>query len=115
VIEANLLFQALLLFAAPLVLRSSAGLQLFAVIAGFNYGGILVVYAGAVARIWSPEQVARVYGWLFSANIPGAIAPLAAAWFYDHLGSFSLALGIIACLLLAGVALVHRNSTVFEQ
>jgi MFS transporter, OFA family, oxalate/formate antiporter len=115
VIEANLLFQALLLLAAPLVLRSSAGLQLFALIAGFNYGGILVVYAGAVARIWSPERVARVYGWLFSANIPGAVAPLAAAWSYDRLGSFSLALGGIAGLLLAGVALVHRNAALFEQ
>jgi OFA family oxalate/formate antiporter-like MFS transporter len=115
VIEANLLFQALLLFAAPLALRSSAGLQLFALIAGFNYGGILVVYAGAVARIWSPERVARVYGWLFSANIPGAIAPLAAAWSYDHLGSFNLALGMIACLLLIGVTLVHCNAALFDE
>jgi MFS transporter, OFA family, oxalate/formate antiporter len=74
-----------------------------------------VVYAGAVARIWSPERMARVYGWLFSANIPGAIAPLAAAWSYDRLGNFSLALGMIACLLLAGVALVHRNAILFEE
>jgi MFS transporter, OFA family, oxalate/formate antiporter len=111
VIEANLLSQALLLLAAPLVLRSSAGLQLFALIAGFNYGGILVVYAGAVARIWNPEQVARVYGWLFSANIPGAVAPLAAAWSYDRTGSFSLPLGVIAGLILAGVLLVHRHAS----
>ena len=115
VIEANLLCQALLLFAAPLMLRSSVGLQLFALIAGFNYGGILVVYAGAVARIWSPERVARLYGWLFSANIPGAIAPLAAAWSYDHLGTFSPALGIIACLLLTSVILVHRNAALFDE
>ena len=114
VIEANLLFQALLLFAAPLVLRSSFGLQLFALIAGFNYGGILVVYAGAVARIWNPEQVARVYGWLFSANIPGAVAPLAAAWAYDRLGAFNLPFGVIGGLILAGVLLVHRNPSLFE-
>ena len=114
VIKTNLLFQALLLFAAPLVLRSSAGLQLFALIAGFNYGGILVVYAGAVARIWNPEQVARVYGWLFSANIPGAVAPLAAAWAYDRLGSFQLPLAVIAGLILAGVLLVHRNAALLN-
>jgi OFA family oxalate/formate antiporter-like MFS transporter len=102
------------LFAAPLVLRSSAGLQLFALIAGFNYGGILVVYAGAVARIWNPEQVARVYGWLFSANIPGAVAPLAAAWSYDHFGGFSLPLAVIAGLILVGVLLVHRNASLFN-
>jgi OFA family oxalate/formate antiporter-like MFS transporter len=113
VIEANLVSQALLLFAAPLVLRTSAGLQLFALIAGFNYGGILVVYAGAVARIWNPEQVARVYGWLFSANIPGAVAPLAAAWAYDQWGSFNLPFGVIAGLILAGVLLVHRNAALF--
>jgi MFS transporter, OFA family, oxalate/formate antiporter len=115
VIEANLLSQALLLFAAPLVLRSSAGLQLFALLAGFNYGGILVVYAGAVARIWSPERVARVYGWLFSANIPGAVAPLAAAWSYDRFGSFSMPLAVIAGLILAGVILVHRNAPLFDS
>lgn len=114
VIEANLLFQALLLFAAPLVLRSSAGLYVFALVAGFNYGGVLVVYAGAVARIWNPEQVARVYGWLFSANIPGAVAPLAAAWSYDQLGGFSLPLGIIAGLILVGVFLVNRNASLFN-
>jgi MFS transporter, OFA family, oxalate/formate antiporter len=111
VIEANLLSQALLLFAAPLVLRSSSGLQLFALIAGFNYGGVLVVYAGAVARIWNPQQVARVYGWLFSSNIPCAVAPLAAAWTYDQLGGFSLPLGVIAGLIIIGVFLVHRNAS----
>jgi OFA family oxalate/formate antiporter-like MFS transporter len=114
VVKTNLLFQALLLIAAPLVLRSSAGLQLFALIAGFNYGGILVVYAGAVARIWNPDQVARVYGWLFSANIPGAVAPLAAAWAYDQLGSFQLPLAVIAGLILAGVFLVHRNAALLN-
>ena len=89
-------------------------MQLFALIAGFNYGGILVVYAGAVARIWNPEQVARVYGWLFSANIPGAVAPLAAAWSFDHFGSFNLPLALIAGLILAGVLFVHRNASLFD-
>ena len=114
VLEVNLLFQAMLLLVAPVVLRSSAGLQIFALIAGFNYGGVLVVYAGAVARIWNPEQVARIYGWLFSANIPGALAPLAAAGAYDRLGSFSLPLAIIAGLMLAGVLFVHRNAALFD-
>jgi OFA family oxalate/formate antiporter-like MFS transporter len=107
VIQANLISQALLLMFAPLLLISTTGLLGFAIIAGFNYGGVLVVYAGAVAGIWGAQKVASVYGLLFSANIPGAVAPLAAAFSYDRTGSFLPALMAIAGLLLVSVILLQ--------
>jgi len=114
IIQLNLLSQAILLFASPLILTSSLGLQIFALIAGFNYGGVLVVYAGSVARIWGADKVGSIYGWLFSANIPGAVAPLFAGYFYDITGSFTVPMSIIATIILAAIILLnfHKNSFV---
>jgi OFA family oxalate/formate antiporter-like MFS transporter len=106
-LQCNLAAQALLLACAPLVLTSAAGLTFFAALAGFNYGGVLVLYAAAVARQWGAERVGQVYGWLFSANIPAAAAPMLAGYCYDRSGSFSGVLGAIA-LLMAGGALLIR-------
>ncbi len=113
VIQANLLAQALLLIFAGLILCSATGLLIFSTLAGFNYGGVLVLYAGAVARIWGAQSVATTYGWLFSANIPSAVAPLAAAYCYDKTGSFSLALWAIALLILGAMVLLQVKQNLF--
>jgi OFA family oxalate/formate antiporter-like MFS transporter len=102
-LQANLLLQATLLLTAALILVGPAGLLLFAVVAGFNYGGILVLYAASAARIWGAENVGQVYGWLFSANIPAAVFPLLAGFGYDHWHSFLIPLSAIAVLLLAAI------------
>jgi OFA family oxalate/formate antiporter-like MFS transporter len=109
VIQANLVSQALLLFSSALFFKSPAGLLWFAIFAGFNYGGVLVVYAGAVANIWGADKVASVYGLLFSSNIPGAIAPLVAAYSYDRTGSFLPALAGFALLLLASTGMLQMK------
>lgn len=113
VIQVNLFAQAVLLMAADSILSSTTGLLIFSSLAGFNYGGVLVLYAGAVARIWGARSVAATYGWLFSANIPGAVAPMVAAFCYDKTGSFTLALWGIAFLILAAIALVQWKQTLF--
>ncbi|MFW2368831.1 MAG: MFS transporter [Desulforhopalus sp.] len=113
VIQANLSAQAILLLAAEPILSSTTGLLIFSSLAGFNYGGVLVLYAGAVARIWGPQSVATTYGWLFSANIPGAVAPMLAAFCYDRTGSFTLALWIIAFLILVAIVLLQWKRTLF--
>lgn len=99
VIEANLVFQALVIGAAPWILHTAAGLWAFAALTGFNYGGVLVIYVSTAARRWGNENVARIYGWLFTSNIPAAISPMIAGAVYDRLGSFSLPLWVIAGLL----------------
>lgn len=112
-IQVNLFSQAVLLFAAEPILSSTTGLLIFSSLAGFNYGGVLGLYAGAVARIWGAQSVATTYGWLFSANIPGAVAPLIAAFCYDKTGSFSFALWGIAFLMLGAIVVIQWKQTLF--
>ena len=100
VMRANLVLQAVLLMAAGTILRTPAGLPVFALLTGFNYGGVLVIYASAVARHWGPDKVGQVYGCLFSANIPAALAPLAAGYAYDLTGGFAASLILIALSML---------------
>lgn len=109
IIQLNLLSQAALLFASPFIVTSPVGLQIFAAIAGFNYGGVLVIYAGSVARVWGADKVGSIYGWLFSSNIPGAVAPLFAGYCYDQTGSFTIPMYSIAIVIL--IAIVSINFT----
>ncbi len=110
-VQANLLCQAAVLIAGPWILTSPTGLQLFAVLTGFNYGGVLVVYVSSAARSWGKEHVGQVYGWLFSANIPASVSPILAGMVYDYAGDFTGALWVIGCLLIvaAGVVLVKAG------
>ncbi|MFO7578303.1 MAG: MFS transporter [Pelovirga sp.] len=114
VLQLNLLAQAALLFLTPYILTSGAGLQLFAALTGFNYGGVLVIYAGSVARVWGADRVASIYGWLFSSNIPGAVAPLFAGYIFDRTGSFTLPLFCIALLILAAAGLLQLQRDAFR-
>jgi OFA family oxalate/formate antiporter-like MFS transporter len=107
-LQLNLLFQAIIMFFTPFILRTSFGLQLFAILTGLNYGGVLVMYAGTVAKIWGSDNVGMVYGLLFSSNIPGALAPVFAGYIYDKTGSFTIALDIIAIILILGIISLNR-------
>jgi len=79
-------------------------LQAFAFLAGLNYGGVLVIYASATARLWGAQRTGPIYGWLFSSNIPASLAPLLAGMAYDRWGSFALPLAAIgACLVAASL------------
>lgn len=106
----NLIFQGIILFLFPFILHFKSGLQIFAILTGFNYGGVLVMYAGTVAKIWGVERVGIVYGLLFSSNIPGAIAPVFAGYVYDKTGSFTSALYIIGILLILGFVAIYLLS-----
>ena len=101
ILQINLLLQAALLMLHGLILRSETGLLAFAALAGFNYGGILVLYASAAAEKWGSDRLSQIYGWLFSANIPAALSPIVAGVCFDRLGSFSTVLwgigGLMAC------------------
>lgn len=111
----NLIFQGIILFLFPIILNFQSGLQIFALLTGFNYGGVLVMYAGTVARIWGAERMGVIYGLLFSSNIPGAIAPIFAGYVYDKTGSFTLALYIIGILLILGVVAVALLSKKIKE
>jgi len=113
-VRANLLSQAIALLLSPFILTSGTGLLLMAALTGFNYGGVLVVYVSSAARIWGNENVGQVYGYLFSANIPAAVAPILAGFVYDLLGGFTPALYLIAALLIAAAWSVGKKSAIFD-
>jgi OFA family oxalate/formate antiporter-like MFS transporter len=110
-VRANLLLQAAVLLMSPLILRSGAGLLLFAVLTGFNYGGVLVIYASSAARLWGAANVGQVYGLLFSANIPAALAPLLAGYAFDFTGSFLPALSTVGVLMILAALMAARLKT----
>ncbi len=113
-IRANLVFQAVVLIIALWLLKGAAGLLVFAFLTGFNYGGILVIYASSTARIWGDETVGQVYGLLFSANIPAALSPILAGFVYDASGNFNLAISILAAIMVVAALWVWRNSSVIN-
>lgn len=109
-IQANLLSQAALLVAGiSFLFHTYKGFLVFSFLAGFNYGGILVLYASSSASIWGKERVGQVYGWLFSSNIPAALAPLLAGFAYDTFGNFMVPLGMISLILIIATYLIFRN------
>lgn len=107
IIQLNLLFQAAVLLFLPWLLHERWAMLLFALLTGFNYGGVLVIYAGSVGHVWGTDQVGRIYGWLFSANIPAALAPILAGFCFDLTGSFQPALTVLGLALISGALLTR--------
>lgn len=103
-IRYNLLLQVGVVAMFPALDGMRLALPLLAVAAGFNYGGVLVLYAAAAARRWGSGQVAGAYGQLFSANIPAALAPVAAGAVFDISGSFdAFLIGLCALMIVAAL------------
>jgi MFS transporter, OFA family, oxalate/formate antiporter len=115
VIQANLICQAAVLAAAPLLTQSAWGFWGFALVTGFNYGGVLVIYVSSAARSWGSGHISRVYGWLFTANIPAALSPIAAGIVFDITHDFTPALAGLAVLLAGTVFLIRQKSAVINE
>jgi OFA family oxalate/formate antiporter-like MFS transporter len=106
VIRLNLFAQAAVLSGVYFLVLDKPSLLVFAALAGFNYGGVLVLYASAVARRWGLARVGQVYGLLFTANIVAAPAPMAAGFSLDLFGSFVpsfLTIAVLAAVAALGV------------
>ncbi len=108
-IRLNLLVQVLVLTVGLLIIFEQFWFLAFAAIAGFNYGGVLVLYASTTARLWGTEHVGEVYGFLFSANIVASPAPVLAGYCMDAFGTFLPAVLGLAVLLVAGAIIVGAN------
>ncbi len=111
-IRVNLISQAVLILCSFWLVKSPTGFGIFALIAGFNYGGLLVIHASTSARHWGPEHIGQVYGWLSSSNIPAALAPFLAGLIYDHSKSFTGPLVFFAVSLITVALLANREPRV---
>lgn len=114
VVRMNLLSQAVVLILAHWMLAGETGLKIFALLTGFNYGGILVLYASSVAHVWGPQRVSQIYSWVFSANIFASQAPFLMGLGYDRMGSFTVPLLIVGILLAAALFLVNSIKSALE-
>ncbi|MFT5698972.1 MAG: OFA family oxalate/formate antiporter-like MFS transporter [Desulforhopalus sp.] len=114
-IKVNLIFQAVVLMAAPSLLTTATGFLIVATLTGFNYGGVLVIYVSTASRCWGADRVSQIYGWLFSSNIPASLAPIIAGLMFDTFHSFNLALYGLGALLLVGVLMVHKHSASLNE
>ncbi|MCL4218454.1 MAG: MFS transporter [Candidatus Hydrogenedentes bacterium] len=103
-LQVNLWCQAALLLLFSWSTSTLSGYYLFAFLAGFNYGGILVLYASSVARQYGSASFPRVYGRLFSANIPAALAPMAVGYAFEQWNSFAPAFAGLALIMIIASA-----------
>ncbi|WP_162913369.1 MFS transporter [Rhodospirillaceae bacterium SYSU D60014] len=72
---------------------------------GFAYGGIIAIYPIAIADYYRPEDVAKVFGRVFTAwGIAGLAAPWIAGILFDASGSYVLALALAAVAALFAAA-----------
>ncbi len=107
-IRLNLFAQAAVLAGVFFLVEDLPSLLVFVVLAGFNYGGVLVLYASTAARRWGLQHVGQVYGLLFTANIVASPAPMVAGFSLDLFGSFTPAFLVFAVLAAAGALGVGR-------
>ncbi|MFH0781880.1 MAG: MFS transporter [Pseudomonadota bacterium] len=111
-VQANLVFQALVLLAAPAMLTSAWGFWAVALLTGFNYGGVLVIYVSSTSRHWGTGRVGQIYSWLFSSNIPASLSPIIAGMIFDTFHTFTPALSGLAALLILYAFIMYRCRTV---
>jgi MFS transporter, OFA family, oxalate/formate antiporter len=111
----NLALQAMSLLVALCLLRTPPGLLIVALLAGFNYGGVLVLYASTATRYWGVARVGHIYGWLLSSNIPAAAAPYLAGAVYDRWQTFNPSFVAVAILLLIAAGTVFSRSKMLHR
>jgi OFA family oxalate/formate antiporter-like MFS transporter len=114
-VQANLLAQMLVLVLGVVGLRSDALYYLFAGLAGFNYGGVLVLYAAEVGRRWGAARLARVYGLLFSSNAPAALSPVLVGFAFDRTGGFGWGFSTVSVLLVVAALALQLTGRANEE
>ena len=106
-IRLNLLAQAVTMCAAPFLIPTTKGLYVWTALIGFNYGGILVLYASETANRWGSQHVGQIYGWLFSANVPASFVITLVAHSCERYSSYRPATFTLAAVLLVTAVLTQ--------
>lgn len=110
-LAADLCTAAAAVWTARWLLADAGGAGAFAALAGFAYGGGLVIHPATVVRLWGGRRFQRVYGWMALGHFPAALMPAVAGWAFDRTGSFGLPLAMLGVIAVGGaaVALVGRH------
>ena len=101
VIRINLIFQAVGLAIFFSFSQWIYAALLLAAFSGFNYGGVLVLYAVACKEHWGERHFTKAYSLLFLANIIGALASGALSVAYQVWGIVFVITFIVSGLLIA--------------
>ena len=90
----------LLLLVTPLVGLSTAGLWIFAVIAGFSWIATLPLTSSLTAEVYGLRAMGTISGITFMFHqIGGFCSVMLSGWLYDVTGSYTLPFAIIGSLL----------------
>lgn len=82
-------------------------MYLFAVIFGFAYGGMQVLFSPLVAELFGLRSHGVILGaGAFIGGIGGAIGPIIAGYIFDVLNSYNLAFMLCASIAFAGIVMV---------
>lgn len=100
-IKLNLFIQAMVIALSPVLLQSNWGTALLAAATGFNYGGVLVLYAATVGYYWGNNAMKSIYAWLFLSNILAALLNAVLGSLYSKTG---LTVPTVTILVLLGFA-----------
>ena len=102
----SILLQAVVMLAAAFFIDNVFMYYIFALLAGLNYGCVLVVYASSVSRYFGIERLGQIYPLIFASNfISGLTAPSFGGFVFDKTGSYSYALIFASGLLIIGVVI----------
>jgi MFS transporter, OFA family, oxalate/formate antiporter len=107
-ILASLISTTAVCLSAPFAIKDNVTFYIFAVLAGFNYGACLVLYAAEIAQHYGAQQMGMAYSTLFLSNgVAGLVSPPMAGKVYDASGSYTPAFLIIGILSLVCVFLFY--------
>jgi len=104
----SLVSTSIVCLAAPFAITGSITFQSFAVLAGFNYGACLVLYAAEIAHIYGAQRMGRIYSILIVFNgFAGFFAPPLAGKMFDSMGTYSTVFLLFGGLTIIGTFLFH--------
>ncbi len=106
----NLMFQAISVFLLLHMIETDFAPNLLAVIAGFNYGGVLVLYATKARSKWGSVRFAHSYSLLFLSNILAALCNAGLNEIYVRFGEFPIAQILLAFLSVSAILVYLTES-----
>ena len=104
----SLISTSVVCLAVPFTITGSTTFQIFAILAGFNYGACLVLYAAEIAHIYGTERMGVIYSMLLLSNgLAGFLAPPLAGKIFDTIGTYSPAFLIFGSLSFISIFLFY--------